>query len=156
MPFKVMKGYLNNEKATNEMIKDGNWLHTGDIAYYDESQRFYIVDRLKELIKVKAFQVAPAELEDLIRSHTDVKDAAVIGIPDRMKGEVPLAFIVTKDENVDKELMKERVHMFVNEHVSVYKKLCGGIQIVESIPRSVSGKIIRKDLYALFVSANEN
>ena len=156
MPFKVMKGYLNNEKATNEMIKDGNWLHTGDIAYYDESQRFYIVDRLKELIKVKAFQVAPAELEDLIRSHTDVKDAAVIGIPDRMKGEVPLAFIVTKDENVDKELMKERVHMFVNEHVSVYKKLCGGIQIVESIPRSVSGKILRKDLYALFVSANEN
>ena len=153
MPFKVMKGYLNNEKATNEMIKDGNWLHTGDIAYYDESQRFYIVDRLKELIKVKAFQVAPAELEDLIRSHTDVKDAAVIGIPDRMKGEVPLAFIVTKDENVDKELMKERVHMFVNEHVSVYKKLCGGIQIVESIPRSVSGKILRKDLKALFVSA---
>ena len=150
-----MKGYLNNEKATNEMIKDGNWLHTGDIAYYDESQRFYIVDRLKELIKVKGFQVAPAELEDLIRSHTDVKDAAVIGIPDRIKGDVPLAFIVTKDENVDKELMKERVHMFVNEHVSVCKKLCGGIQIVESIPRSVSGKILRKDLKALFVSANE-
>ena len=107
------------------------------------------------MIKVKAFQVAPAELEDLIRSHTDVKDAAVIGIPDRMKGEVPLAFIVTKDENVDKELMKERVHMFVNEHVSVYKKLCGGIQIVESIPRSVSGKILRKDLKALFTKTNE-
>ena len=99
-----MKGYMNNEKATNEMIKDGNWLHTGDIAYYDESQRFYIVDRLKELIKVNAFQVAPAELEDLIRSHTDVKDAAVIGIPDRTKGEVPLAFIVTKDENLDKPM----------------------------------------------------
>ena len=153
--LKVMKGYLNNENATKETIRDGNWLHSGDIAYYDESFRFYIVDRLKELIKVKGFQVAPAELEDLIRSHADVKDVAVIGIPDKIKGEVPLAFIVTKEEDVNKEFFKDSVHKFVNEHVSEYKQLGGGIRIVESIPKSASGKILRKDLKALFTKTNE-
>ena len=150
-----MKGYLNNEKSTNETIKEGNWLHSGDIAYYDDSLRFYIVDRLKELIKVKGFQVAPAELEDLIRSHTDVKDVAVIGIQDEIKGEVPLAFIVTTKENVNKTIIKDRVHKFVNEHVAEYKQLAGGIRIVESIPKSASGKILRKDLRALFTKTNE-
>ena len=80
-----MKGYLNNPKATKETIKDG-WLHSGDIAYYDEMDRFFIVDRLKELIKVKGFQVPPAELEDLIRSHDDVLDVAVIGVIHERKG----------------------------------------------------------------------
>ena len=80
-----MKGYLNNQTATDETIREG-WLHSGDIAFYDELDRFFIVDRLKELIKVKGFQVAPAELEDLIRSHEDVLDVAVIGIQDERKG----------------------------------------------------------------------
>ena len=80
-----MKGYLNNPKATEETIKEG-WLHSGDIAYYDEMDRFFIVDRLKELIKVKGFQVPPAELEDLIRSHDDVLDVAVIGVIQEKKG----------------------------------------------------------------------
>ena len=150
-----MKGYLNNEKATKETIREGNWLHSGDIAYYDDSLRFYIVDRLKELIKVKGFQVAPAELEDLIRSHADVKDVAVIGVQDEIKGEVPLAFIVTTEENVNKTIIKDRVHKFVNEHVAEYKQLAGGIRIVESIPKSASGKILRKDLRALFTKTNE-
>ena len=82
-----MKGYLNNQKATEETIQDG-WLHSGDIAYYDEMERFFIVDRLKELIKVKGFQVPPAELEDLIRSHEDVLDVAVIGIQHERKGNI--------------------------------------------------------------------
>ena len=150
-----MKGYLNNEKATNETIREDNWLHSGDIAYYDKSLRFYIVDRLKELIKVKGFQVAPAELEDLIRSHAEVKDVAVIGIPDKIKGEVPLAFIVTTETNVNDMFVKERIHRFVNEHVSEYKQLAGGIRIVEKIPKSASGKILRKDLRTLFTSTNE-
>ncbi len=76
-----MKGYLNNSKATAETIRADGWLHTGDIALYDEEERFFIVDRLKELIKVKGFQVPPAELEDLLRTHPDVLDVAVIGIP---------------------------------------------------------------------------
>ena len=150
-----MKGYLNNDKATSETIREGNWLHSGDIAYYDESLRFYIVDRMKELIKVKGFQVAPAELEDLIRSHADVKDVAVIGVQDEIKGEVPVAFIVTTEENVNKTIIKDRVHKFVNEHVAEYKQLAGGIRIVESIPKSASGKILRKDLRALFTMTNE-
>jgi acyl-CoA synthetase (AMP-forming)/AMP-acid ligase II len=150
-----MKGYLNNERATAETIKLGNWLHSGDIAYYDESSRFYIVDRLKELIKVKGFQVAPAELEDLIRSHSDVIDVAVIGIPDKLKGELPLAFIVVKEDVKNKNLVLDSVHKFVNEHVAEYKKLAGGIKIVDSIPKSASGKILRKDLRALFTKMNE-
>ena len=82
-----MKGYLNNDKATEETIKDG-WLHSGDIAYYDDMERFFIVDRLKELIKVKGFQVPPAELEDLVRSHDAVLDVAVIGIQHERKGKI--------------------------------------------------------------------
>ena len=88
-----MKGYLNNPKATEETIRDG-WLHSGDIAYYDEMDRFFIVDRLKELIKVKGFQVPPAELEDLIRSHEDVLDVAVIGIHHERKGKSFLKTVV--------------------------------------------------------------
>ena len=141
-----MKGYLNNESATAATIKEGGWLHSGDIAYYDEQSRFYIVDRLKELIKVKGFQVAPAELEDLIRSHEAVLDVAVVGIPDEMKGEVPLAFIVKK-QGVNEKI--EDIHKFVNKHVAEYKQLAGGIRILDFIPKSASGKILRKDLKVL-------
>ena len=140
-----MKGYLNNESATAATIKEGGWLHSGDIAYYDEQSRFYIVDRLKELIKVKGFQVAPAELEDLIRSHEAVLDVAVVGIPDEMKGEVPLAFIVKK-QGVNDESLLEDIHKFVNKRVAEYKQLAGGIRILDLIPKSASGKILRKDL----------
>ena len=79
-------------------------------------------------------------------THRDIKDVAVIGIPDKIKGEVPLAFIVTTEEYVDQECFKEQIHEFVNEHLSEYKRLSGGIRIVESIPRTSSGKILRKNL----------
>ena len=137
-----MKGYLENPKETEETIKDG-WLRSGDIAYYDELGRFYIVDRLKELIKVKAFQVPPAELEDLLRCHPDVLDVGVIGIPDERSGEIPLAFIVKKPES---NVSEDMIHEFVNERVVEYKRLAGGIRFVESIPKTASGKILRKDL----------
>ena len=106
-----MKGYLNDPKSTNETIKDG-WLYSGDIAYYDELGRFYIVDRLKELIKVKVFQVPPAESEDILMSHQDVLDVGVIGIPDERGGEIPFAFIVKKP---DSTLNEAQIHEFVNE-----------------------------------------
>ena len=83
-----MKGYHNNKKATDSTIMKG-WLHTGDIARYDESGQFFIIDRLKELIKVKGLQVAPSELEDLIRRHEGVNDVAVVGVPDERAGELP-------------------------------------------------------------------
>merc|ERR1719270_3102532 len=106
----VMRGYLNNEKATSDTIRDG-WLHSGDIAFYDDMNRIYIVDRLKELIKVKGFQVPPAEL-------------AVIGIPDQIKGEIPRAYIVLKaDTKESKDECANQINEFVNKHVAEYKRL---------------------------------
>ena len=137
-----MKGYLNDPKSTDQTVKDG-WLYSGDIAYYDELGRFYIVDRLKELIKVKAFQVPPAELEDLLMSHPDISDVGVIGIPDERSGEIPFAFVVKKP---DSNLLEEQIHEFVNERVVEYKRISGGIRFVESIPKTASGKILRRNL----------
>ena len=138
-----MKGYIDNPKATEETITSDGWLHSGDIAYYDELGRFYIVDRVKELIKVKGFQVPPAELEDLLRSHPDVLDVCVIGIPDERSGELPLAFIEKKP---DTSLSEQTIHSFVDEQVVEYKRLAGGVRFVESIPKTASGKILRKNL----------
>ena len=147
----VMKGYLDNEKATAETIKSG-WLHSGDIAFYDDLNRIYIVDRLKELIKVKGFQVPPAELEDLIRGHPITADVAVIGIPDQIKGEVPRAYIVLKsDVKESKEICSNLINELVNQHVAEYKRLAGGIEFVEGIPKSAAGKILRKDLKSRFI-----
>ncbi|KAJ8687292.1 hypothetical protein QAD02_023086 [Eretmocerus hayati] len=117
----VMKGYLDNQKATDETIQD-DWLLTGDIAYYDEDLDFYITDRLKELIKVKGFQVAPAELEALLRSHPNVEEAGVIGIPDERCGEIPRAFVVLKDKG---KTTAEEIQDFVKGKVSEFKELKG-------------------------------
>ncbi len=135
----VMKGYLNNPKATAEVM-DGEWLHTGDIGYADRDGYFYIVDRLKELIKYKGFQVAPAELEALLLSHPAVADAAVIPSPDEESGEVPKAFVVKRGEVTPEELMG-----FVAEKVAPHKRL-RLLDFVEEIPKSLSGKILRRVL----------
>ena len=90
----VMAGYLNNDQATKETIDDDGWLHTGDLAQVDANGCVYIVDRLKELIKYKGYQVPPAELEALLLSHPAIADAAVIGVPDAEGEEVPKAFVV--------------------------------------------------------------
>ena len=144
-----MKGYLDNPVETANTVRDGEWLHSGDIAYYDKSERFYIVDRLKELIKVKGFQVPPAELEDLLRSHRDILDVAVIGIPDQGSGELPFAFIVKKPES---NVTVEMIHWYVNNHVIHYKRLSGGIRFIEAIPKTPSGKILRKNLKEIYLT----
>ncbi len=90
----IMKGYLNNPEATAATMLQGGWLRTGDIGYFDKEENIYIVDRLKELIKVKGYQVPPAELENLLRSHPDIANAGVIGVPDDRMGEVPRAYII--------------------------------------------------------------
>lgn len=92
----IMKGYTRNPEATRQTIDADGWLHTGDIGYYDEDEEWFIVDRIKELIKYKGFQVPPAEIEAILLTHPDILDAAVIGIPDDSAGELPLAFVVKR------------------------------------------------------------
>ncbi|XP_055544507.1 uncharacterized protein LOC129729739 isoform X2 [Wyeomyia smithii] len=139
----IMRGYHNNKQATDDILADGGWLRTGDIAHYDDQLQFYITDRLKELIKVKGFQVAPAELEEILRDHPEVSDAAVVGQPHPISGEVPRAFIVKKKNT---SVSENDLKQFVAEKVAVYKKLEGGVTFVESIPKNASGKILRRKL----------
>jgi 4-coumarate--CoA ligase len=136
----VMKGYLNNPQATRDCIDDEGWFHTGDIGHVDGEDHFYIVDRLKELIKYKGFQVPPAELEALLLTHHAVADAAVIGVPDLEAGELPKAFVVLKP---GQEASPEHLKEFVADHVAHYKQL-RFVDIVEEIPKSASGKILRR------------
>ncbi|RDD44758.1 4-coumarate--CoA ligase-like 7 [Trichoplax sp. H2] len=139
----VMLGYLNRPKATAETIDKDGWLHTGDVGYYDENGICYIVDRIKELIKYKGYQVAPAELESLLKSHPDISDAAVIGIPDERAGEIPRAYIILKDSGNGK-ITTEKIQEYVTSKVAPHKRLRGGIAIVTEIPKSASGKILRR------------
>jgi acyl-CoA synthetase (AMP-forming)/AMP-acid ligase II len=136
----VMKGYLGRADATAQTIDAEGWLHTGDVAYADEDGFFYIVDRAKELIKYKAFQVAPAELEAVLLTHRSVADAAVIPSPDDEAGEVPKAFVVVKEGH---GLTESEVLGFVAERVAPYKKV-RRVEFVSQIPKSPSGKILRR------------
>ncbi|XP_012538740.2 4-coumarate--CoA ligase 1 [Monomorium pharaonis] len=139
----IMKGYLNDEVATKNTLTEDGWLKTGDVAYFDEDFDFYITDRLKELIKVKGFQVPPAELEALLRTHPGVEEAAVIGIPHARYGEVPKAFVVVSK---GKKPTEDEIKNFVKGKVSDYKQLEGGVTFVDSIPKNPSGKILRSKL----------
>jgi acyl-CoA synthetase (AMP-forming)/AMP-acid ligase II len=137
----VMKGYLNNAEATAATVDEDGWLHTGDVAVVDEDGFFAIVDRLKELIKYKGFQVAPAELEALIVNHDSVTDVAVIGVPDEEAGELPKAYIVPAGEDFDADLLMN----WVAEQVSPQKKI-RFVETIDEIPKSPSGKILRREL----------
>lgn len=136
----IMKGYLNRPEATAATIDTENWLHTGDIAYVDEDGHFYIVDRAKELIKYKGFQVPPAELEAILLTHEAIADAAVIPCPDDEAGEVPKAFVVLRGEATAKEIMD-----FVEQRVAPHKRL-KFVEFTDKIPKSASGKILRRML----------
>jgi 4-coumarate--CoA ligase len=138
----VMRGYLDDEEATAHALDSDGWLHTGDIATVDREGVYAIVDRLKELIKYKGYQVAPAVLEAVLLTHPDVVDAAVIGIDDEDGQEVPKAFVVRR---ADSELDEEVVMAFVSERVAAHEKV-RMVEFIEVIPKSTSGKILRKDL----------
>ncbi|XP_065205259.1 uncharacterized protein LOC135835097 [Planococcus citri] len=144
----IMKGYHNKPDATTEVIDDEGYFHTGDVGYYDEEGRFYIVERIKELIKVQGFQVPPAELEAILRNHPSVIDSAVVGVPDDRTGEKPLAFVVLKK---GKTASESDLKDFVAERVAPFKKL-GGVRFVDSIPKNPSGKILRRILKEKYVS----
>ena len=136
----VMKGYLNNPEATAITVDADGWLRTGDIGVVDGDGYLTIVDRLKELIKVKGYQVAPAELEALLLEHPLIADAAVVPVPDLESGEAPKAFVVLRGE-----LSAEDVRAFVHERVSHYKRL-RDVAFIDAIPKSPSGKILRRVL----------
>jgi len=122
------------------MIDGDGWLHTGDVGYADARGRFFIVDRVKELIKYKGMQIAPAELEALLLTHPCVADAAVIPIADEEAGQVPKAFVVLRSETTADE-----IRAFVAGRVAPYKKL-RHVEMIDAIPRSPSGKILRRVL----------
>mmetsp|Transcript_10763 Transcript_10763/g.15983 ORF Transcript_10763/g.15983 Transcript_10763/m.15983 type:complete len:593 (-) Transcript_10763:110-1888(-) len=142
----VMMGYLNDTEKTEECLSDGGWLRTGDLAYYDEDGYFYITDRIKEMIKVRAFQVAPAELEELILNNEHVQDVAIVQIPDEESGELPRAYVVLKPSADLKEVTEEYLKDWVKERVSPYKRIEGGVVFTDAIPKSASGKILRRVL----------
>ena len=135
----VMIGYLNNETATRDTLTSDGWLKTGDVAIIDADGYMFIVDRLKELIKYKGFQVAPAELEACLVAHPQIQDAAVIGLPDEDAGEVPVAFVVCADPAPS----PEEIQSYVGTQLSHYKQL-HRVTFVEAIPKSPSGKILRR------------
>ncbi len=138
----VMKGYLNNQAATDAMLTEDGWLKTGDVGIIDDNGHLSIVDRLKELIKYKGFQVAPAELEALIITHPKVVDVAVIGVPDDEAGEIPKAFVVAAPGET---VTLEELQALVGEHLVSYKQI-QILEVIESIPKSAAGKILRKEL----------
>ena len=140
----VMVGYLNNDEATVSTLTSDGWLHTGDIATVDARGVYTIVDRLKELIKYKGYQVAPAVLEAVLLQHPLIADAAVIGVPDADGQEIPKAFVVTQPGTL---LSEDDVMLFVAEQVAPHEKV-RAVEFIEVIPKSTSGKILRKDLRA--------
>jgi acyl-CoA synthetase (AMP-forming)/AMP-acid ligase II len=142
----VMKGYLNRPEETARTVDAEGWLHTGDIGYADDDGHFFIVDRAKELIKYKGFQVAPAELEALLLTHPAVADAAVVPSRDDEAGEIPKAFVVLKpDSSLSSENAADDLIEFVAARVAPHKKV-RRVELIEQIPKSPSGKILRRVL----------
>ncbi|KAE9546317.1 hypothetical protein FO519_010471, partial [Halicephalobus sp. NKZ332] len=137
-----MIGYLGKPQATAEAIDDEGWYRTGDIARMDSKGFIYVTDRLKELIKVKGYQVAPSEIEDILLSHPGIDDAAVVGILDERAGELPKAFVVRKNGSLTEHQVKE----FIASKTASYKHLKGGVEFIDKIPKSDAGKILRRFL----------
>ncbi|CAN4098457.1 unnamed protein product [Withania somnifera] len=148
----IMKGYLNDSKATEGTIDKEGWLHTGDIGYIDNDDELFIVDRLKELIKYKGFQVAPAELEAFLLNHPNISDVAVVPMKDEQAGEVPVAFVVRSNGST---ITEDEVKEFISKKVIFYKRI-KRVFFVEAVPRSPSGKILRKDLRAKLAAGFPN
>jgi acyl-CoA synthetase (AMP-forming)/AMP-acid ligase II len=139
-----MKGYFDNEEATAATIRADGWMHTGDVAKFDADGRLYITDRCKELIKYKGFQVAPAELEGLIGAMDKVADVIVIPVLDDEAGELPRAYVVKASD----DLTAEEVCEYISSKVAHYKKLRGGVRFVDTVPKSASGKLLRRLMVA--------
>lgn len=148
----IMRGYVGDGEATAGTLDQDGWLKTGDLCYFDSDGFLYIVDRLKELIKYKAYQVPPAELEHLLQGHPEIADAAVVPYPDEEAGEIPMAFIVRKPES---NITAQQVMEFIAKQVSPYKKI-RRVAFINAIPKSPAGKILRRELSKQAVSASSS
>ncbi|KAK4481363.1 hypothetical protein RD792_012250 [Penstemon davidsonii] len=144
----IMKGYFSNEEATSSTLDPNGWLKTGDLCYIDGDGFLFVVDRLKELIKYKGYQVPPVELEALLLIHPEIVDAAVIPFPNKEAGQVPMAYVVRKTGST---LSENRIMDFIAKQVAPYKRI-RRVAFVDSIPKNPSGKILRKDLIKLAIS----
>jgi acyl-CoA synthetase (AMP-forming)/AMP-acid ligase II len=139
----VMQGYHGNKEATDAIFDQGEgWMHTGDVAKFDEHGQLFITDRCKELIKYKGFQVAPAELEALLLTHPGVNDVVVIPVQNEEAGEHPRAYVVRKPDTP--EVTEEELCAMVAKALAPHKKLRGGVVFTSVVPKSASGKILRR------------
>ncbi|XP_068618990.1 luciferin 4-monooxygenase-like [Battus philenor] len=139
----VMKGYSGDEAANREIMDEEGFLMTGDVGYYDNDGFFFVVDRIKELIKYKGYQVPPAAVENVVLQHNSVAECGVVGAPDELAGELPTAFVVVKPGHqlTEKELLE-----FTAKQLSPVNRLHGGVIFVNEIPKNPSGKILRRVL----------
>ena len=143
----IFKGYLNNPEGTRNALTEDNYFKTGDVGYLDKEGNFYITDRVKELIKYKGFQVPPAELEGLLASHEKINDVAVLGIyREDLASEVPLAYVVPKDPKEAGPALEKEIVDWLTSKVASHKRLRGGVKFTNEIPKSASGKILRRML----------
>ncbi|KAJ3772762.1 AMP binding protein [Lentinula raphanica] len=151
----VMKGYLNNSNANKNSFTSDRWYKTGDICVRDKEGFYYIVDRKKELIKYKGFQVPPAELESVLITHPEIADAAAIGVQSESEmTELPRAYVVHSQPSKistpqSKKMFEKSVAAWMESKVAKHKYLRGGVVVIAEIPRSAAGKILRRDLRAL-------
>ncbi|KAF2440917.1 4-coumarate-CoA ligase-like protein [Karstenula rhodostoma CBS 690.94] len=143
----VFKGYLNNPEGTANALTSDGYFRTGDVGYQDADGNFYITDRIKELIKYKGFQVAPAELEGILLSHPSINDVAVIGVYEKDEAtELPRAYVVPKEGLGRTDDEKKAIIGWLGERVAGHKRLRGGVRWIDEIPKSASGKILRRML----------
>ena len=144
----MMKGYLNNPEANAKTFTADGWMRTGDVGVFRSAiGEFYIVDRIKELVKYKGFQVAPAEIEALLMGHDAVADCCIVGVYDSSQAtELPRAYVVLQAGSQPTEAMAKDIMNYVAKNVTNYKKLRGGVRFVDAIPKNASGKILRREV----------
>jgi len=143
----IFQGYLNNPAGTANALTSDGYFKTGDVGYQDADGNFYITDRVKELIKYSGFQVPPAELEGLLLSHPKITDVAVTGVYSKERQtELPRAHVVLKEGETEGKEAAEEIAMWLQERVASHKRLRGGVRFVKEVPKSASGKILRRVL----------
>ena len=145
----IIRGYFNSPQATKDSVDDEGYFKTGDVMFCDSKNgKWYIIERKKELIKVRGFQVAPAELEGVLLANPQIMDAVVIGIQDKLDPDVelPKAYVVRKPGSEGASLTEAMVKSYCKERLAKYKELSGGVSFVESVPRNATGKPLRRIL----------